>query len=959
MTFVGLVESACSWEARISIVKVYMEDPLYRRIRKHAQQRFNFTINTDRAARVREYAKFLSLEAQLLKRYHKQGDSGRRVARARAICINVLITHLYNFAVRLYEKEFGKLPCPMALVATGGYGRQEMAPHSDIDIMFLFPKRVRTQTIRKIEEVIVTELTYVLWDLKLKVGERCSRTISQCIDAANEDDRSLNSQLDAFFLAGSKSLFSDYWKEFVGSFSVKDLIEYAEQQTNRVKARHKDFGGTVYLQAPDVKEGCGGLRDYQQARWLVRLATGESTMKKLSAFSLLTISQQRSLRNSYNYLLRVRNEIHFLNDRPTDVLTIEQQPEVALRLGYEEPDVFKRVEVFMADYYHHAHNIYWLTDVLLYRLKQMVRAKRRTVALSEVISSRHTSSGIAFDGFALSNGYLTYTNKKIFQKDPLRLIRIFRYRQQYLAKFTFDLTMLIRQETEQLVSRKFLDSSGWQKAFLPILFEKGNVFEPLYAMNEHRLLGRLIPAFGKLCGLVQHEFYHRYTADVHTLRTFDELDRLFRSPQDMDLKYARVLKDLPSPEDLYLILLLHDLGKGTGIKGHAKRSMELSKKILAQLQISPERTARILFIVEQHGEMARYSQKYDIDDPTTIQSFSSFVGDTLSLRYLFIITYCDARATSAELWNGFKDSLHSRFYQNCEKYLGAPDQLLASNLSKKLMLHHKLLETYLPNLEEDEVTAHFTMLPDRYFALFSQEEVQKHLYLVHDFLFQVQTCSHESVLGPIVDWEDDQDRGYTKVTIISWDRAGLFSKIAGSFSLANISILSANAISREDHISIDTFFVTSAKGGLVQSAKMKEEFESTLRSTLLENKNLLPLIEASIQKESKRVSYTVDDPLRAPIHRKVEIYNELSLHRTIVEVLTNDNLGLLYRVTNAIYQYGFDITFARISTERRVAIDTFYIENIIPNTPMDPQKLDALQKTLHSIVNDLENCAAG
>lgn len=931
-----------------------MEDPLYRRIKKHAEKRFAFTKDTTREQRIAAYQKFLDLETKLLLRYHKQGDSGRRVTRARAIFINVLLIHLFDTAVKNYEKEHGKLPCKIALVATGGYGRQELAPESDIDFMFLFPKLVRANTIEKIESSVVTELTYVLWDLKLKVGERCSRTISQCISASLEDDRCLNSQIDAFFLTGSKSLFLKYRKAFKKGFSIKQKIEYAELQTKRVEDRHEQMEGTVYLQAPNLKEGCGGLRDYQQARWLVRMITGESTMKKLYTYKLLTRSQQRSLRNSYNFLLRVRNQIHFFNMRPTDVLTVEQQPEIALQLGYQESDIFVRVETFMEEYYRHAHNIYWLSDVLMYRLKRMLKAERRTVPLKDLVKSRYTASGIAFDGFTMNDGYLYNVNKKIFRQDPLRLLRVFRYRQQYLAKFTFDLTMLIREETEELVSKRFLETSGWQKTFLSILFEKGNVYEPFRAMNEHRLLGRVIPAFSKLCGRVQHEFYHRYTADVHTLRTFEELDRLFRSPSQMDMKYAKALNELKHPEDAYLMLLLHDLGKGTGIKGHAGRSAVLSEEILETLGIPEERKKHILFIVEQHGEMARYSQKFDIDDPDTIQSFVSLVGNSVNLRFLFAITYCDARSTSRELWNSFKDSLHTRLYQNSLEYLGDPEQVLVSTLSQRMMSHQYMLQNRADYLEDDELNAHFTLLPDRYFSLFSEGEVGRHLELIHEFLCQIQSVSQDLILGPVLDWEDDKDIGHTKVTIVSWDRAGLFSKIAGAFSLADLNILSANAISREDHISIDTFYVNNEKGGVVESEKQKKLFESYLTDSLLKNKKLLPLIEEKIANRAKKISYTIDDPLRVPISRKVEVYNELTLKRTIVEIMTNDNIGLLYRLTNTIYLHGFDITFARIATERRVAMDTFYIDNIIPGQPLDPVKLEKLQRHLHLIVNEIE-----
>jgi [protein-PII] uridylyltransferase len=463
-------------------------------------------------------------------------------------------------------------------------------------------------------------------------------------------------------------------------------------------------------------------------------------------------------------------------------------------------------------------------------------------------------------------------------------------------------------------------------------------------------LTRLLPEWESLDCRVQHEYYHRYTADIHTLKTIRELDKVF-SGQDKDLtgKYRTALHQTEMPGLLYLILLLHDIGKGVSVQGHAERGAVMARPILQRLGVNVDLHEKILAIIRLHLEMARFWQHYDVDDPRTAQSFAKRVESPELLRLLYVHTYCDARGTADGLWNSYKDSLHSRLFNVTLAAFGeqppAPEQLT--------MIPKDTLRAKVPHLNEDEIEAHYNLMPERYFIYNNVEEVALHLRMVNDLLQSIADSSSMGSLEPVIDWHDDLSLSMTVVNIVTWDRAGLFYKLAGAFSVAGLSIVSSKAITRADHITIDTFFVCESNGGVVQDSTARQVFEEHLHKALLQNFELMPAIENTARRLRKPAYLRRNEQLRAPIPATVDVYHELSLRRTIIEIQAMDHLGLLYQITKAIYDHGFDISFARVATERSAAMDTFYIEKIDRRTKEDAADLLALREALSKIV--LEN----
>ena len=927
-----------------------MIDLVFRRIRKHAKNKIAFQWGTSQKIRIKAYQKFLKLEDKMLWNYYRKGESGRKCVHMRTITVDILLEYLFLYAIEGIKKNQHRSKCTLALVATGGYGRRELSPHSDLDFMILFPNRVSISTMQSIEEVIVQEMLYVLWDLKLKIGERCFRTINQTIREAKSDVRAKNALLEARFIAGQGKLFSQWEQQFIRYYRKDKVIDYVEDQIKSSENRHAKMGNTVYLQAPDIKEGVGGLRDYHHTRWMLRKAYGRETkIKSISQLGLLKLSSQRSLRNSYSFLLQVRNALHFYNHKPSDILELEQQPAIAKDLGYTEEELFLRVEMFMQDYYHHARNIYFLTQRVQRRLLSKLQDKKGSISLKNTLSAYRKSNVKTFDGFIILQGLLHPTQSNVFRKDPHRLIRVFRYRQLNSVRFDFSLTSLIYDSLD-LLNRDILFGKNTQRTLLTLLSEKGNVYDPLAKMNDQEILGRVMPEFGNLRGLVQHEYYHRYTADLHTLRTIQHLDQLVTNPTPIEQKYCEVVKNLPHLEDLYWMLLLHDLGKAGGIKDHASRSVELARNVLMRLDYSDDRLKRILHLIKIHGNMASFSLKYDVEDPECYSTFADIVGSRENLMYLYVLTYCDAMGTAKDLWNDFKDMLHTLLYINTLTVFGKPKdtlKILRADKNKK----EKMVRERCTNIEKDEIEGHFEFMPDRYFIQYNSDEIGLHLELIHKLLVQIISSGDKSVLSPIIHWREDWDKVVSVVTVVSWDRIGLFSKIAGSFNLSGLTVLGANAITRKDHISLDTFTVMKNQGGVVDDPTCKKHFASILEDSLSKDRDLTPEIAKKDNKKQEKILYDFGNKKIGIRKPKVIVETDQLLKRIIVQIESKDDKGLLYKISQCISNHDFDINFARITTEHQLAIDTFHINPIkIIDCSLEEQ-IDHLSVSLHKIVH--------
>ncbi len=900
-----------------------------------------------RKIRLELYKKWIAQEDRRLLKLHQSTTSGLKVAKARSNTIDQLLQHLYHYNLKRFEKENGALPFPTGIVALGGYGRAEMCPGSDVDIMFLYPEKIKYKLFPQFQKVFAERVLYILWDLRLKVGHS-TRTIKQTMEEAKADVQSKNAMLESRLVAGSNDLFR-VWQQAYLNFCKKNAQQYVEQRLFEQQKRREKYGGVVFIQEPDIKNGPGGLRDYQNLLWISLIKLNTASLSDLVDHGYLSKEERLKLRKAYDFLLRTRNQLHFQSSRPTDLMTFDHQAAIAKAFHYQPEDPLKQVEAFMRDYYRNLQNIYRLSGLLEHRLS-LIRRSPNSITFREVIDARRKERPRIIDGFAVRGKELTQENRNIFKKDPLRLIRVFRHCQQLNVRPDFDLTNLIANSLA-LIDQSVVEAPEANATFRSILAELGNVFPVLSSMHELGVLGKFLPEFDRLTCLVQHEFFHRYTADIHTLNTIKELDNLLTERKESGKPYRHEFHKLEEPSILYIVLLLHDIGKGVSLKGHDKIGVDISRPILRRMGLNSRLSDQILFIIGNHLEMARFWQRHDIDDPQTVRKFARMVENLAHLRLLFLHTYCDARGTSSSLWNGYKDMLHRRLFSATRSQLATDGNFELELREQKEHMYRKLLSQPIPGVEPEEIHAHCNLLPERYFVNNSEEEIILHTRMVNQLLRNINQADSLAALSPVIHWRDDLNRGLTVVTLVTWDRSGLFYRLAGSFSLANLNIVSAKAINRMDHITIDTFYVSDAKGGIVERPSVRQVFEKSIDRSVVKNKDLTQRIMTA-SRETKSPLFRSQRRANTPFPQTVDVYHEVELNKNIIEIQAVDRIGLLYFLAKCIYQNGYDITFARISTERDIAVDTFYIENSRDRTGYDnTTNLLALKDSLVKVID--------
>lgn len=926
------------------------DNSLYRRLHQHAQKRLVFDPGVSRSKQLPAYKRYVELEKVMLERMHRKGTSGLEVCQARAAMTDVVIENLFLAALDLYATEHGTLPCKMAILATGGYGRRELNPHSDIDIMLLYPVKAGGKPFETFQEIVTEEILYPLWDLGWKVGH-ASRNAKEVIEECRKEVQSKNAILESRVICGSEPLYKSMRSHFDDFCRKENSRIYIQQRLEDELERHAKSGNTIYLQEPDVKNGVGGLRDYQNILWMAHIKYGYRAFRDLVKANLLRDDEREAMVEAYDFLLRTRTELHLQNRRPTDKLDLEQQPVIAQYLKYPQKDIFQRVEAFMKDYYTAARTIYRTSEILKERMAiEAANGKKGRISFREALRAHQHLPIKKVEGFQLYEKLLSTDNAKVFKEDPVRLIRVFRLAQQFGAKIDSDLRYLITRSIP-LIDHNIINSPSAAKSFCAILRNPGEVYPILMQMHELGVLGRYLPEFDALTCMVQHEYYHRYTADAHVLRTIRHLDRVFTKHDEEYARYEKEIRKNDDPLLLYLILLLHDIGKAEGVKNHDVNGVRIARPVLNRFGIGKEQQEQILFIIRSHLEMARFWQRFDLDDPKTAESFAQFIEDPQKLRFLYVHTYCDARGTAPTLWNSYKDAMHRTLYvRTFEQF---EDNAIIEQKRKEhiSMLHQQLVEQHIEGIPAEEIEAHFSLLPERYFINTDQSEIELHLRMVNKLLTQIQTADSMGTLAPIIEWHDDIDLGMTAVNVVTWDRAGLFYKLAGALTLAGVNIVSTKAISRKDHITIDTFYIMDPDGGVVTNTKARGVFEQRLTEALIEEKELMQEIserEAKILATDKKKK----DMLPAPFPPSVDVYHELSLKQTIIEVQASDRIGLLYQISRLITKKGFDISFARIATERGVAMDTFYIKSENSKEDTNTTALLELREGLDKIVRE-------
>src|SRR5881396_2986465 len=881
------------------------------------------------------YKKFLKVEEHLLRLKHQAGGGGREICARRAELVDILLQYVFSAAAAA-ARENGRAEVPLALIALGGYGRGELNPFSDIDVMLLH--RQRDEISPHLEEM-VNQVLYLLWDSGFKVGH-ATRSIREAIAQANRDMRTKTAMLESRFLAGDRELAQEFREQFRSKCVEGHEREYVEMRMHDQVARHKKFGDSVYLQEPNLKNACGGLRDYQNLLWITYFKEGSLSTNQLVGKDWLSESDQRRIERAYDFLLRLRTDLHYATGRATDVLHINLQEQIAKRLHYSPRNGQLRSEALMRDYYEHARNIFRVTERITEQFVSgyVTNKTRALFSFLPLVGAAKTPIG---DSFFVRNKHLHPARRDLFRKEPEQMMRAFELAQQRSLDLSPELADLLSRSLRH-VTRTYQYARGPREIFKSILSQKGRVGRILRTMHRVDFLGRYIPEFGQLTCLVQHEFLHRYTADEHTLVCIDKLDALAETNDPKLIAYRRIFEELEDPLVLYLALLLHDSGKAVGARPHSEASALFAQRVAARLQLVPQQRKSLILLVDHHLTLSRIAQQRNLDDPATVTEFGHIVKHQRNLNALMLLTLADGQGTSPEAWSDWKESLVWQLFHETSRYLADRKSYYEQTRIERESLQAAVAENLPPDYTE-EIEAHFEFMPDNYFRASYLSEVVEHLKLFRGFLENVSRG--EFPLAPAIEWKVVSQQGHSVVTFCTWERQRLLAKVAGSFSVVPLNILSADVFPRGDNVVLSIFRVCDTKARPVTHQCDFELVEQTLRRALEdESFDFLPLIEKA-KRQSGRLAPGIEFPTR------IAIDNKTHPTYTLIEIQAPDRIGLLYDVLSCLDRENILIPLSRINTQAGAAIDTLYVVDGSTHAKItDSNRIQMIQQHLKSTI---------
>ena len=880
------------------------------------------------------YKKFLKLEEHRLRLKHQAGGGGREICARRGELVDVILRHIFTAAA----SAVGQSKTSLALIALGGYGRGELNPFSDIDVMLLHGDAAGK--ISPYVEEMAEQILYLLWDIGFKVGHS-TRSVKEAPAQANRDMLTKTAMLESRFLAGDRELANEFRDQFRAKCVAGSEREYAELRMRDQEARHRKFGDSVYMQEPNLKSGCGGLRDYQNLLWMSYFKEGALTTTHLVGKDWLSESDQRRIEVAYDFLLRLRTDLHYLSKRAADILHLNLQEEVARRLRYREHNGQRASEALMRDYYKHTRNIFRVTERITEQFASGYATSGTRSLFSFLPLRRGTETRLG--SFSVRHGQLHTDRRDLFKTDPLEMMTAFQLAQDHNVDLSPELEDLLSRALGQ-VTRTYRYAKAPREIFKEMLSKKGEVGRALRLMHRVDFLGRYVPEFGQLTCLVQHEFFHRYTADEHTLLCIDKLDALMRTDDPKLVAYRRLFENLEDPFVLYLALLLHDTGRAVGARPHSEASALFAQSVAKRLQLSAEQRKSLILLVDHHISLSTIAQQRNLDDPATIVEFANIIRNEKNLNALMLLTLADGQGTSGQSWSDWKESLVWQLFHATSRYLA--DQ---KSYHEQTKIERESLETAvaaeLPSDFADEIEAHFEFMPDNYFRASDVPEIIQHLKLFRSF-FENVLAGHDRPLLPAVSWEAFPQVGHSIVSFCTWDRPHLLAKIAGSFSVVPLNILSADIFPREDHAILAVFRVCDTKGRAVTEAPDRALVENTLRHALaVEIFEFAPLLEEARKKIQHRRLQELEFPAG------IAIDNKAHPTYTLVQIEAPDRVGLLYDLLTALGQEGTNIVLSRISTQKGAAIDTFYITDSGSRAKItDTHRIAALQRRLRSSI---------
>ncbi len=881
------------------------------------------------AAAVRDRMRFALEEGRTaLEERFRANNDGTALAADLAQLVDGVLSGALDFAERrLYPLSNPTRGEELALVAVGGYGRGELAPHSDIDILFLYPYKPTPHL-----EQMTEFLLYRLWDLGLKVGQS-TRSLNECIKLAKRDLTIQTTLLETRLIWGSGRLHAELEGRVRNEICRRQESAFIEAKLGERNERHRRMGDSRYLLEPNIKEGKGGLRDLQTLVWLTRHIYDTKSWSDLVTHDVLTKSGLNSFLKARRFLWAVRCHLHLLTGRAEERLTFDLQPEVAHALGYRDRPRSSGVERFMKRYYLVAKEVGSVTRIVCAALEEQFKRKPRFVL------PRFGPARRRIDGFVVQGNRLALDDPNLFAARPLAMLEFFHIAQaRDLDYHPMALATLARNLRR--VDQSLRDDPRANRLFLEMLTSPKDPALNLTRMNEAGLLGRFVPEFGRVVALMQHNLYHVYTVDEHTIRVIDNLHRLEAGTLETELPLStKVMPQVTSRTELYVAAFLHDIGKGRG-GDHSEIGAEIAIELAPRFGLGDAATETVAWLVRHHLVMSNFAFKRDTEDPKTLADFVGIVQSPERLRLLLVLTVADIRAVGPNVWNGWKGQLLRELYHEAEAAMASGD--LKGRRQERIAGGKRALAEALAKSDigwsEAEIDEWLALHDPRYWLGIPLEAHIRHARLV---------ARARADQAPVaVDYHVDQFRARTEVTVYAADHPGLFMKVAGALALSGVSIVDAHIFTTADGMALDTFGV--------QDAERTAAVDDPSRFSRIE-KNLRRVLAGEVDLERELANRRSTLPPRTDVFKvepRVLVNNQASRTHSVIEVNGRDRPGLLFAVAKALKERGLVIHSAHISTYGERVIDVFYVKDVFGMKISTPAKVERLEKELKAALVD-------
>jgi len=800
----------------------------------------------------------------------------------------------------------------LSVVAVGGYGRGEMAPFSDVDLLFLTPYKITPWA-----ESLIETMLYILWDLKLKVGHS-SRTVKDCLRLGANDYTIRTAMLEQRNLCGDQSLAdalsAKLWSDLF-SGSEKEFIEAKLQER---EARHEKQGGQRYMVEPNVKEGKGGLRDLQSLFWITKYVYRSASTADLVSLNVITPEEHQIFVKAEAFLWAVRSHLHLTSGRAVETLSFDMQIELADRMGYHDRAGRPAVEIFMQDYFRQATSVGDLTRIFLTALE--ASHVKSEPLLERIFRKRPT---VKSDYMVLHNR-LSISAPENFLSDPLNLLRLFEEALRTGLLIHPDAMRLISANLH-LFDETLRQTPEAQRIFLDLLLKHGNPERALRRMNELGALSAFIPEFEPIVAMMQFNMYHSYTVDEHTIQCIRNLAQIERGELIEELPIASsILKEGLNRKVIYVALLLHDIGKGRN-EDHSVIGAQIARKVAPRLGLNKADVETVEWLVRYHLLMSDLAQKRDIADPRTVRDFAKAVQSVKRLDLLTVLTVCDISGVGPGVWNNWKAVLIRALYRQTKKALETGLEDLnrenrgteaKKNLREalrdwpKAALRHETNRHYPPYWQGLHVTAH--QIFARLLLDIPEDEIR-------------------------MDLQPDEDRDATRICFAMADHPGVFSRICGALALSGANVVDARTFTSKDGYVTAVFWVQDAEGHPYRDlrlGRLEKMINETLQGTLVAREAI-----QSRDKIKKR-----ERAFQVPT--SISFDNEGSEIYTIIEVDTRDRLGLLYDLARTLAAANVNISSAVIATYGEQVVDTFYVKDMFGLKLHSKAKRDSLEQKL-------------